>query len=140
MSPKKREYLSTHSPEDWSSPGAGSSAEAPTYAMTSSEAGPEQLAMAQLAKSRNRPMRRSCSQNDQVRNNGATQGRKYQEVHVRFSFPNLHTAVADILPILEHSIRLYFAPISGALKGIRQEYRRLNRTERVRHGGARHRR
>jgi len=59
---------------------------------------------------------------------------------MRFSFPNLHTVVADILPVVEHSIRLYFAPISGAVKGIRQEYRRLNRSQRVRHGGVSHRR
>lgn len=59
---------------------------------------------------------------------------------MRFSFSSLHTVVADILPVVEHSIRLYFAPISGAVKGIRQEYRRLNRRQRVRQGGVSHRR
>lgn len=71
MSPKKREYLTTHSAEEWSSRGAGSSAEVPTNAMTSSQAEPEQLAIAKLANSRNRPMRRSCRQNDEVTNKGA---------------------------------------------------------------------
>lgn len=31
---------------------------------------------------------------------------------------------------LVHSIRLYFAPLTGAYRGIRSEYRRLDRIER----------
>lgn len=48
------------------------------------------------------------------------------------SFANLHLALASLRPVVRHSIRLYFAPITGAVKGIRQEYRRLCRRERAR--------
>lgn len=51
---------------------------------------------------------------------------------MRFSFAILDLALAYLRPVVGHSIRLYFAPITGAVKGIRQEYRRLCRCERAR--------
>lgn len=48
---------------------------------------------------------------------------------MRSLFSSLRIELTGIRPIVMHSICLYFAPITGAVKGIRQEYRRLNRRE-----------
>lgn len=58
---------------------------------------------------------------------------------MRVLFSSLRVELAHIRPLVEHSFRLYFAPITGAVKGIRQEYRRLNRSERVRRAAVDHR-
>lgn len=36
------------------------------------------------------------------------------------------------------SLRLYFAPLTGAIRGIRAEYRRIARHDRIEHGPATH--
>ncbi len=39
---------------------------------------------------------------------------------------------ASLGPFIGYSVQLFFAPLTGAIRGIRQEYRRLDRAERAR--------
>lgn len=46
--------------------------------------------------------------------------------------PSLHRRLVSLQAFVGHSVRLYFAPLTGAVKGIRREYRQLEWVERQR--------
>lgn len=52
-----------------------------------------------------------------------------QTAHERLGF---RQRVALLGAFFRHSVRLYFAPLTGAARGIQREYRRLERTDRER--------